>query len=143
LREEIEGKGISPSNQIEFRKGMGTMDNIYVLNYLVNKKLEAKKGKIIAMFVDLKAAFDSMNREILLCAMRQRGIRKRLIERVKGVMRERRSRIRIGGKTGEDFWTTRGIRQDCPLSSLLNVLIADLEEEMGKVRWGGIRSKEM
>jgi len=34
------------------------MDNIYVLNYLVNKRLETRKGKIIAMFVDLKSEFD-------------------------------------------------------------------------------------
>jgi len=69
LREKIEGKGIISPNQTRFRKGM---DNIYVLNYLMNKKLEAKKGKVIAMFVDLKAAFDLVDREIL-CAMRQRG----------------------------------------------------------------------
>jgi len=66
--------------------------------------------------------------------------REGLIERVEEIMRKTRSRVRIGGKTGEDFWTARGVRQDCPLSPLLfNLLIADLEEEMGKVKWEGIR----
>jgi len=143
LREEIEGKRIIPPNQTGFRKGMGTMDNVYVLNYLVNKRLETKKGKIIAMFVDLKAAFDSVDREVLICTMRQRGIREGLIERVEEVMRETRSRVKIGDKTGEGFWTARGVRQGCPMSPLLfNVLIADLEEELGRVRWGGIRLGE-
>ena len=36
LKEEVEGKGLIPPNQTEFRKGMGTRDNIYMLNYLVN-----------------------------------------------------------------------------------------------------------
>jgi len=45
LREEIEGKGIIPSNQTGFRKSMGTINNIHMLNYLVNKKLEVKKKK--------------------------------------------------------------------------------------------------
>lgn len=36
---------------------------------------------------------------------------------------------------GENFWTARRVRQDCPLSPVLfNILMADVEEEMGKVR---------
>lgn len=46
--------------------------------------------------------------------------------------------MRVGGDIGEDFWTIRGVRQGCPLSLLLfNILVADMEEEMGKVRWKG------
>ncbi|KAL6421475.1 hypothetical protein ACFW04_014062 [Cataglyphis niger] len=38
LSEEVEGKkGLVPQNQTDFRKGLGTMDNIFVLNYLVNR----------------------------------------------------------------------------------------------------------
>lgn len=38
------------------------MDNIFVLNYLTNRQLEKKGGKLIALFVDLKAAFDTVSR---------------------------------------------------------------------------------
>lgn len=37
LREEVEGKGIIPRTQTGFRKGMGTIDNVYVLNYVINR----------------------------------------------------------------------------------------------------------
>lgn len=51
------------------------------------------------------------------------------------VLRETKCRVRAGGEVGESFWTARGVRQGCPL--LFNILIADIEEKMGKVKWWG------
>lgn len=37
-----------------------------------------------------------------------------------------------------DVSTTRGVRQECPLSRFFfNILLADIEEKMRKVKWGG------
>lgn len=44
LREETEFKKVIPHNQRGFRRGMGTMDNIYVLNYIVNRQMTKKGG---------------------------------------------------------------------------------------------------
>ncbi|XP_029054555.2 eukaryotic translation initiation factor 3 subunit A-like [Osmia bicornis bicornis] len=44
LREEVVEKGMIPANQTGFRRGMGTTDNIYVLNYLVNKQIKRERG---------------------------------------------------------------------------------------------------
>lgn len=47
--------------------------------------------------------------------------------------------MRVGGKTGEEFWTARGLRQVCSLSPIIfNILITDIEDEMAKGGWGGI-----
>ncbi|KAL6416610.1 hypothetical protein ACFW04_013312 [Cataglyphis niger] len=43
LSEEVEDKGLVPQNQTGFRKELGTMDNIFILNYLVNRQLSKKK----------------------------------------------------------------------------------------------------
>jgi len=143
LEEEVERKGIIPQNQTGFRKGMGTVDNIYVLNYLVGRQLSRKKGGLVACFVDLKAAFDSVDREVLGRALREQGVRKRLVERCVDVLRETRNRVRVGGEVSEVFWTGRGVRQGCPLSpGLFNILLADLEEHMKKGCWGGVRLLE-
>jgi len=143
LREEVEGKSLIPPNQAGFRKGMGTLDNIYVLNYLINRQIRGKGGKLVAIFVDLRAAFDSVDRGELIRAMRGRGVREGLVERVEEMLKETRSRVKIGGQMGRGFWTARGLRQGCPLSPLLfNLLIADLEEELGRVKWGGVKLGE-
>lgn len=95
IKKDCEEKRIIPQNQTGFRKGMGTINNIYVINYLVNKQL--KKGKkAVALFVDMKAAFDSVDRRILYKTMKERGIREGLIERVKEVFRETKSENRGG-----------------------------------------------
>lgn len=44
LREDLDEKEIIPQNQTGFRRGMGTMDNIYV-NYLINKQIEKKEER--------------------------------------------------------------------------------------------------
>lgn len=54
-------------------------------------------------------------------------------------MEETRCRVRVGGKESNSSWTARGVRQKCLLSPLIfNLLTADLEE-MGRVKWGGVR----
>ena len=137
---EMEEGRVVPENQTGFRRGMGTMDNVYVLNYLINRRTEKPGGKMVALFIDLKAAFDSVDREVLWRAMEERGVSEDLRRRIEEIYTETRSRVRVGGEEGENFWTARGVRQGCPLSPhLFNVLTADLEEELRKGGWGGVR----
>lgn len=123
LRKEVEEKGIMPRYQTGFRKGLGTMDNIYVLNYLINRELGRKKGRMVAFFIDLKAAFDSVDRKILIKIMRERGIREELIEQVVELLGETSCKVKVrGGVMGKRFWTKRGVRQGCPLRDRKSVV---------------------
>lgn len=138
LREEVESKGILPPSQAGFRRGMGTMDQIYVLNFLINKRVAERKGKMIVMFVDMKAAFDSVDRDVLMQTMRRRGVREGLVVRCEEILEETIGRVRVADRVGERFWTGKGVRQGCPLSPcLFTLLLADLDEELERGGWGG------
>ncbi|XP_033216952.1 uncharacterized protein LOC117172817 [Belonocnema kinseyi] len=65
LERQLEEKGSIPQNKTGFSKGVGTIDNVYVFSYLLNRNLGWKKGKLVALFVDFKTAFDSVKRSIL------------------------------------------------------------------------------
>lgn len=59
-----------------------------------------RKGKMVVLFVDIKAAFDSMDREVLMDGMRKRGVREGLVVRYKEVLRETVNM----GKGGGELW---------------------------------------
>lgn len=68
----------------------GTIDNVFTLNYLINRQLEKERGRLVALFVDLRAAFNSMDRKVLVKAMRERGIREELTERVAEILKKQK-----------------------------------------------------
>ncbi|XP_070522902.1 golgin subfamily A member 6-like protein 22 [Cardiocondyla obscurior] len=56
IREEVEEKKIVPQSQAGFRRYMGTLDQIYVLNQLINRRIGGKEGKLVIAFIDMKEA---------------------------------------------------------------------------------------
>lgn len=98
---------------------------------------------MVVLFVDLRAAFDTVDKEILWKTMRERGIREELVRRCEDMLRETRNRVRIGEERSEQFWTGRRVKQGCPLSSsLFNLLMADPSPPPGPkqgMRRGGWR----
>lgn len=48
------------------------------------------------------------------------------------------SKVKVGDRQGENFWTVRGVRQGCP-PSLFTFLLADVEEMFENGGWGGVK----
>lgn len=94
---------------------------------------------MIILFVDLRAAFDSVDRGLLTETIRRRGVREDLVKKYEGALRETVNRV----KEDEKFWTVREVRQRCPLSPcLFTLMLADVDEKLEKGEWGGIRLKK-
>jgi hypothetical protein len=140
MKREIEEKGMLPDSQAGFRKGRGTMDNVYILDHLTRNELRKKGGRVCALFVDFRGGFDKVNRvKIFECTYeRGRGISEWLVRKVEEIYARTRNKVKVREKENEWFETTKGVRQGCPLSPLLfTIYVADVDEMLRRAQAGG------
>ena len=100
-----------PDTQAGCCKNRCTIDNVYIIQHIIQREMEKKLGKVYAFFIDLKSAFDKVSRGDLWKSMKETGIRKGIVERIKELYEETENRLRIGDKYTKTFWTERGVRQ--------------------------------
>ena len=116
--------------QFGFMPGRGTTDAIFVLRQLQEKYL-AKKKKLYFGFVDLEKAFDRVPRDVVWWAMRKLGVDEWLINIVKAMYTNSRSRVRINDGFSEEFCIKVGVHQGSVLSPLLFIIVLEaLSREM-------------
>jgi hypothetical protein len=138
MKREIEEKGVLPDSQAGFRRGRGTVDNVYILGHLARNELRKKGGRMCALFIDFKAAFDKVDRVKMFECMRERRISEWLVRKVEEIYARTRNKVKVGEKESEWFETTKGVRQGCPLSPLLfTIYVADVDEMLRKAQAGG------
>jgi len=80
LKKEVERK--LEEELFGFREGRSTIDTIYVLNYVINREIARKRGKVFAFFADLKAAFDKVDRTKLGEMLKKAGVGEQLRRRI-------------------------------------------------------------
>ncbi|XP_033313695.1 uncharacterized protein LOC117212779 [Bombus bifarius] len=69
-----------------------------------NKQLSGERGKLYVCFVDLKSAFDRVNRK-KLGEMRRMGVNEKLTRRIEEIYEETKNVVRIRNNYTEEFWT--------------------------------------
>lgn len=116
LKEETEDK-IS-DNQFGFSEERGTIDEVYVLNYVIYKEIR-KGGKIFTFFADLKATFNKMDRQILRERLRKIAVRRELRRKIIEIYKEMKNVIKIGKESSEMFWTHKELKQRSPESDVI------------------------
>ena len=106
--------------QSGFTPGKSTTDRILALRVLVERRREFRQG-MLAAYVDLKKAFDSVHREALWELLRLRGIPARIIGLLTGLYTGTESAVKFGGGVSSFFPVNSGVRQGCVLApSLFN-----------------------
>lgn len=114
--------------QAGFRKGYSTFDHIFTLNAIVEKTFSKKGGKLYACFIDLKKAFDSVQRQLLFDLLQKNGIHGKFVTAITAIYRSVLSCVKIHDNRLTQFFDCPvGLRQGCILSpELFSIFINEI-----------------
>ena len=104
--------------QCGFQRGKTTTDQIHSIRQILERTKEYNIDTY-HLFIDFKAAYDSVNREELLAAMVEFNIPKKIINLVRMTLKNVKCRIKVMSQLSEPFYTEQGLRQGDSLSCLL------------------------
>ena len=124
--------------QAGFRKSMGTVDNIFILNSLITRSLNNNE-QLYCAFIDFTKAFDFVVRDILWFKLIKLGVRGRMLDIIKSIYNNVKSRVKHNGCLGEPFSSHIGVRQgECLSPFLFAMYLNDLETELATKGLAGI-----
>lgn len=123
----LENRNLMPRSQYGFRKGKGTLDNMFTLHMDISSAIQ-KKQTVVAAFLDVKGAYDNVNTTILLNKLARIGIPSRMIYGISTMIAQRTIYVRFKGNTLGPYFVSQGLPQGAILSPLLYTLYThDLE----------------
>jgi hypothetical protein len=110
--------------QCGFCTGKSTVDHIFGLRQIMEKCHEFNID-LHLLFIDYKAAYDSIDRDELFKAMQDFDIPLKLINLVKMTLDLTSCRVLIQGHVSRDFLVEKGVRQGDALSCLLFKIVLE------------------
>ena len=109
------------AEQSGFTAGRSTTDAILALRLLSELHREFHRPLNVA-FLDIKTAFDSVDRTALWKALRSKGMPDIILQLITALHENTGARIRVGQKLSSRISTTSSVRQGCILAPVLIVL---------------------
>ena len=123
LSEWAEATGVRSAFQGGFRRGLGTVHNLFVLRHLTDMCRADVKGlhparcrSLRVCFVDFEKAFDRVPRELLWIRLEERGVHGACLDALKAAYAKVEMHVRVSGVRAEPFVSEQGVKQGCPLS---------------------------
>ena len=102
--------------QSGFTPGRYTLDRIIALRLLAERR-HAFRQPLYAACMDLRAAFDSLDRNSLWNILKTIGIPPKRVDIIKTLYSSTRSVVRVNGTISEAFSISSGVRQSCVLAA--------------------------
>lgn len=133
--------------QAGFRKGRGTIEQIFILRNIIEQSIEWNTS-LYMTFVDYEKAFDSISRDTLWKLMKLYGIPEKFINMVKAFYDGAKVAVINGERTSEWFEVKSGVKQGCVMSGFLFLLVIDwimsrtVEGGNAGIKWRMMRQLE-
>ena len=118
IRTYLENNDLLNTHQNGFRPGRSTTDSLIYLLDSVQRGFH-QKNITVALFLDLKSAFDKVHHKALLIKLHNIGFRGRLTTYVKNFISNRHFFVRCGNICSAETPQQHGIPQGSPLSPIL------------------------
>ena len=131
-----ESNGHISDEQNGFRSDRSCTDHQFVLFSILKNRLNSNKPTFLA-FIDLKKAFDWIDRDLLLYKLLKNGINGKLYSSIKALYSNTMSCVRINNTFTEWFYVNSGVRQGDSLSTtLFNLYIDDIIDAIKQCNTG-------
>ena len=111
-------------NQAGFRPGRRCIDHILTLRQILEDRHTFRRPTIL-VFLDLKAAFDSVDRNTLWYCLSQKRVPIKFVNLLKSLYSQSRGCVRVYDSLSPEFTTKSGVRQGCPVSPFLFNFVMD------------------
>ena len=128
-------------NQAGFRKGLSTIDNLFVLQTLIEIS-KTYKNKLFCAFIDFKQAFDNVWRGGLWTKLRDYNVNGKCLNLIKNMYENIKSRVSTADGSSAFFPCCKGVRQGENLSPILfSLYLNDLDRYFMINNVGGITAE--
>ena len=123
LVEFTEGNDLRSHTQSGFRPGLSTLHNVFALQHFADR---AKAGgqQLYTCFLDLKGAYDRVQRPLLWQVLQRLGVHGPMLAAVQSLYKDSGLSININGRSGKTVQSHTGVKQG-PLSPTLFGLYID------------------
>ena len=128
--------------QAGFMPSRSTTDHISALRLLIEKAREFRKDRSLYIaFIDLKAAFDTVDHRSLWKILEVIGAPTKIVTLFKSLYGNAESCVRVNGAESSYFGINSGVRQGCVaapdlFNSVLDYLMSKVSEQVPGVRLG-------
>ena len=120
----VESHNLLTGNQFGFRPRRATLDAVLAVVELLQRRMSIGKSTY-GLFLDIKQAYDSVSMTALRSALRLKGCSNLVTDFIVSIYESSQYTILIPGGGQTTVMGTVGLRQGCPLSATLFLLIMD------------------
>ena len=107
-------------SQAGFRPGLSTVHQLFTFQHFLDSH-----QPLYVCFLDLKGAYDHVDRDLLWEALRRLGISGRMLNALQSMYANCSVAVKVGGRISPSLPSLTGLKQGCPLSPTLFGLFSD------------------